>query len=123
MSCKKSLDELIVLVESLGFKVNWDKVAQPAEIMTFLGVKLNCVERSLSLPDNKLSELKSLLNVWVTQSKVTKKELQRMIGKLCWCARVVRGGQTVYEKFDQFIAKGKGVFSLCSHYFCCKIRH
>lgn len=35
-----------------------------------------------------------MLNVWLKKVKCTKKELQKLIGKLNWCARVVRGGRT-----------------------------
>jgi hypothetical protein len=41
LKCKKGLDCLIGLVESLGFEINWKKVEQPARIMVFLGVKID----------------------------------------------------------------------------------
>ena len=65
LECKRSLDLLTELVIGLGFKVNMDKVEQPAQLMTFLGVKIDTVKRTLALSDKKLKEVKLLLHSWL----------------------------------------------------------
>ena len=54
VECKAALACLVDLVQSLGFDVNWNKVEGPAPILSFLGVEINCVNRTLSLPAKKL---------------------------------------------------------------------
>jgi hypothetical protein len=105
--CKESLDYLVELVYGLGFGVNWDKVEQPSQQQTFLGVKIDCVKITLSLPDKKLAEVKLLLVSWLKKSKVTKRGLQQIIGKLSWCARVIRGGRTFVRNLINLLPRVK----------------
>jgi hypothetical protein len=105
--CQKGLDCLIEIVTGLGLVVNYNKVAYPDQIMSFLGVEINCISRTLALPPDKLSEVKLLLLSWVKKVKSTKRELQSLIGKLNWCARVVRGGRTFTRNLINLLCKVK----------------
>jgi hypothetical protein len=110
LECKRSLDMLTELVIGLGFKVNMDKVEQPAQVMTFLGVKIDTVKRTLALSDKKLKEVKLLLHSWLSKKRVTKKCLQQMIGNLSWCARVIRGGRTFTRNLINLLSHVKQAF-------------
>jgi len=46
------------------------------------------------LSPNKLNDVRVLIGKWSTKKRATKKDLQHLIGKLNWCARVVTGGRT-----------------------------
>jgi hypothetical protein len=92
--CQAALDMLISLIQDLGLHINWDKVSLPAQIMTFFGIEINTMDRTLSLPPKKLDEVRQLLTSWAGKRKCTKKQLQVLIGKLNWCSKVVRGGHT-----------------------------
>jgi hypothetical protein len=81
-------------VERLGLEINSDKVAAPAQQMTILGILIDCVSRTLALPEDKLSKLKTLLVTWSHKQKATKREIQSLVGKLNWAAKVVLGGRT-----------------------------
>lgn len=99
--CRANLNELILLLRSLGLSINWNKVCCPSTAITFLGVLIDCEARTLSLPRSKLSELKLLLSSWSGREKARKKDLQKLAGKLCWAARVIRGGGGPYfSKID-----------------------
>jgi hypothetical protein len=101
----QSLNTIVELVEGLGFTVNWQKVAGPARIVTFLGVEVNCNDRTLSLPQEKLCETRDLIQSWLGRKKATKKDLQRVIGKLNWCCRVIVGGRTFTRNLINLITK------------------
>jgi hypothetical protein len=103
--CALGLKTLVDVVTNLGFCVIWNKAAQPSQKMTFLGVCIDCVERTIYLPDDKLAEIKLLLKSWQHKKKATKQELQRLIGKLCWCGRVVRGGRTFTRNLINLLCK------------------
>ena len=96
--CQIAFELLLNTVQQLGFSVNWQKVEKPSQKMTFLGVDINSVKECLSLPMDKLNKLKTELNCWKLKCKATKKDLQRLIGKLNWAARVVRGGRTFLRR-------------------------
>ena len=89
--CHECLNELL---HGLDYVVNEDKTEGPSQIITFLCVSINCVNRTLSLPAKKLDETKELIRTWSFWSKCTKKELQCFIGRLNWCASVVHCGRT-----------------------------
>jgi hypothetical protein len=88
------MEVLSVLLVSLGFVINDQKREGPAETLTFLGVSIDCVRRTLSLPESKLHDMKILLDSWSGKEKCTKRELQKLLGSLNWCSRVIRGGRT-----------------------------
>ena len=103
--CAEALKTIVDLVESLGLSVNWQKVAGPARVVTFLGVEINCDNRTLSLPKDKLDETRQLIRSWLNKKKATKKDLQRVVGKLNWCCRVISGGRTFMRNLINLITK------------------
>ena len=48
--CEEALKTTIELIESLELTINWTIVDGPAQSLTFLGVEVNCKERTLALP-------------------------------------------------------------------------
>ena len=98
IQCKAAFDTLLTLLESLGFTVNWTKVVYPAQCLIFLGVEIDTVLCELRLSGDRVSELLSLLKGTSSKRKCTKLHLQRLLGKLNWAARVVRGGRTFLRR-------------------------
>ena len=80
------------MLEELGFTINENKVVEPCQELTFLGVKINTDKRTLALPDKKLNELRALVDKWALKRRATKLELQSLVCHLNWAAKVVRGG-------------------------------
>ena len=78
----------------MGLEINWEKVCQPSTRLSFLGVDIDCQKRTLALPLDKLQDVKDLVASSLTKKRFTKKDLQKVIGQLNWCARVVNGGCT-----------------------------
>jgi hypothetical protein len=93
-SCQLAFDCLIELLEELGLIVNQKKTCGPTRDMVYLGIRIDCVSRTLALPEKKFADLKVLIRSWDKRKKVTKLEVQTMVGKLNWAARVIRGGRT-----------------------------
>ena len=96
--CVEAYETLLSLLQKLGFKINWDKVASASQQMTFLGINICSVSRQLSLPQEKLEEIRTLLKTWECKKKATKHELMQLVGKLNWAARLVRGGRTFLRR-------------------------
>lgn len=74
--CQAAHDTLIRLMQRLGFVINFDKVVAPCQGLSFLGVFISSLDRTLSLPQDKLIKLKALLHDWQCKRKVTKRDLQ-----------------------------------------------
>ncbi len=103
--CQAAHDTLLQLLQRLGFSINFDKVVGPCQTLTFLGVEVSSVDRTLSLPLDKLHKLQDLLQDWQSKTKVTKRALQQLIGKLNWAARVIRGGRTFLRRLIDLSCK------------------
>ncbi len=105
--CQKAHNCLLQLLQELGFEINFDKVVPPCQGLTFLGVFVSSLNRTLSLPDSKVAELRDVLLSWSQKKKATKRELQQVIGKLAWAARVIRGGRTFLRRLIDLTCKLK----------------
>ena len=101
------LDKTINMLTKLGFEINWSKVEPPSQNISFLGVQIDTISRTLSLPESKLKQIKDLVCVWSLKKRASKKELQRFLGKLNWAARVVRGGRTFMRRLIDLMSKLK----------------
>ena len=71
--CWLDLDKTVNQLVCLGFDINWDKMEPPSQFMSFLGVQIDTITRTLSLPNKKFIELLALLQDWVHRKRVSKK--------------------------------------------------
>ena len=77
----------------LGVPLATDKAEGPTTKITYLGIDINSSNFTISLPSDKLSDLKSILTSWSTRHSCTKRELLSLIGKLSFAAKVVKPGR------------------------------
>ena len=83
-------DTLAWLLEDLGLQESKKKAVSPTTQITYLGVQFNSLTMQMSVPPEKLTEVKTEICRWVRKSTISKKELQSLLGKLFWVARVVK---------------------------------
>ena len=57
-ACQAAFEALLSLLKNLGFRINWSKVVHPTQRLVFLGVLIDTVQCTLSLPEDKLEALK-----------------------------------------------------------------
>ena len=93
-SCQEALDTAIPLCSRLGLPVAPEKIEGPTTSLTFLGIRLDSVTMSLSLPRDKLLSMKKLLNSWHNRRTASKHELQELLGHLNHAAAVVHPGKS-----------------------------
>ena len=96
--CQKAYDTLMNLLIQLGFEISLNKLVTPCQKLTFLGVEINSVAMTLSLPESKLDDLRSSIDEFRTRKRATKRQLQRLAGKLNWACKVVYGGRTFLRR-------------------------
>jgi hypothetical protein len=76
-------DSMIFLLEHLGFVLNHEKsVLEPSQQMRFLGVQINSVTMTLSVPEQKAQKLMDLCRWGKANPNMTALELSQIIGKL-----------------------------------------
>ena len=58
---------LVNLIESLGLPINQEKVSKPVQQLTCLGIDINAHTGVLSIPPEKISQIKTLCLQWATR--------------------------------------------------------
>ncbi len=92
--CSKTLNALINLLTELGFTINWKKVFPSTQLITFLGIEIDSVNQIIRLPNSKVCQLKTELTKWESIGKsASKRQLQQIIGKLSWAAKLIRAAR------------------------------
>ena len=78
----------------LGFHINYNKVEGPSQNLTFLGVGLDSMTMTLSIPPSKLIECDEIMSRFIAQRKVNKRKIQSLVGKLNWLSHLIYGGRS-----------------------------
>lgn len=88
--CLKAYNCLLDLLRHLGFTINWKKVVEPTQKLVFLGIEIDSVNMTLSMPQDKLCDLRNELSVFQLRKKASKRQLQQLVGKLNWASKMLR---------------------------------
>jgi hypothetical protein len=93
--CLVMLAVASALLADLGFTVNFKpgKTVLPARSQQFVGVVINTARMTLSLPADKLQSLLAAVSAILPRRTVSRRALQRLVGKMQWASRVVYGGR------------------------------
>ncbi len=89
-SATEAYNSLGNLLEDLGLKENKKKACPPSTVQVVLGVEINTVDLTVSISSERLVELRQLFVVWERKRKTSKRDLQSIIGKLCFVVKCVR---------------------------------
>ena len=73
----------------LGVPLAPVKVEGPARSLTFLSIILDCERLEARLPMDKLTNLRSLLASSINSRKISQRQLESLLGKLSFAARVI----------------------------------
>ena len=85
-------------LRDIGFSINEAKVVPPSLVVTFLGIVIDTVKRNLSVPTEKLNDILLHLNSFANKRKARKREVEKLVGRLNFAAKVVRGGRTFLRR-------------------------
>ena len=81
------------LLSDLGLQESVKKAEAPSTRITYLGVQFDSVSMTMSVPPEKITEIKAEIGLWLRKSTITKRDLQSLLGKLFWVAKVVRNAR------------------------------
>ena len=96
--CQAAFDTLRNLLQSLGFELSPSKVVLPCQRLVFLGIFIDAIKLTLSLPAVKLAELRSAITTFTQRKHASKRQLQQLAGRLNWACKVVFGGRTFLRR-------------------------
>ena len=74
--CKEKYDVLLALLPELGFTISRQKLVPPTQHLTFLGVQLDTLTCTTTLPPEKLKEFQTLVAQFRNKHRASKHQLQ-----------------------------------------------
>ena len=110
--CEKSLGIIVRTSESCGFNVQYKKLAGPSKKLEFLGICIDTVRKELSISEARLNDILQELEKWLSKSHATKRQILSIIGKLQFCAKVVRSGVMFIRRLIQCSKKLKNLHNV-----------
>ena len=89
---EKALDayrDIITLTEELGLRLAPKKCTPPSKEIEWLGFRLSVTDMSVTIPADKLDQVLDDCAAWMKKRSATRKEVQRLAGRLQHIARCV----------------------------------
>ncbi len=97
-SCQQSIDIFNQTARLAGFTLQDAKCTAATQVIEFLGIEINTVLGTLSITEQRMSEITEELLAWQDKKVCTKRELLSIIGRLAFASRVVRAGRTFLRR-------------------------
>ena len=94
-------DALVALEEEcdqLGVPLAPEKKEGPSTAITFLGIRVDTGNGTLSLPPDKLARLREEIDRWLSRRTCRKRELESLVGTLQYAAKVIKPGRSFVRR-------------------------
>ena len=79
--------------QRLNIPIAEDKIAGPAPQVPYLGIDIDTENFTISIPHDKITETMSKMYIWCTRRTCTQVQLQSLVGKFTFFAKVIRAGR------------------------------
>ena len=90
-------------LKNFGLKEALNKTVAPCTVMIFLGIEVNTVTLTISIPKEKWDEIMQLLSKWSEKQCASLKETQKLCGLLNFACRCVRAGRVYLSRILNFL--------------------
>ena len=81
---------LLSLLHDLELEVNEKKLVPPTSRAICLGIEIDACNKTLSIPVEKLEQIKNMCNTWTLKNRTTKTQLQSLLGSLLYITKCVK---------------------------------
>ena len=78
------------LLVELGLEISPKKLVPPSTSVTCLGILINSIQKTISIPPEKLAEINQLCIQWSTKIYYGKRDLQSLLGSLLYVSKCVK---------------------------------
>ena len=72
------------LLGELGLDISMKKLVPPSTAVTCLGISVDSVQKTISIPSDKLAEIIQLCADWNSETYCSKSDLQSLLGSLLY---------------------------------------
>ena len=98
-----SYDTLINLLHELGLEISESKLVSPTSRAVCLGIEIDTVNRTLRIPDAKLQEIMNICKSFESKTKVTKNQLQSLLGSFLYITKCVKPARYFLNRMLQLL--------------------
>ena len=96
-----SFKYLCELLEQLGLTISTKKLVPPTTTVTCLGVQINTIDGTISVPPDKLRKIIELCFSWESKTRVRKRDLQSLLGSLMHITKCVKSSRPFLNRMLQ----------------------
>ena len=89
----QSFNTLLKILQELGLEISQSKLVAPTTNVICLGIEINTVNHTLKIPSDKLTEIQMLCKKFALKNKVTKNQLQSLLGSLLYITKCIKPAQ------------------------------
>ena len=104
----QAYNTLTWLLQQLNIWEATSKACLPTTCLTFLGIRCDSIEFTLTITPDRLLEIGLLLDTWLTKSAATLREVQSLAGKLNFLCVTVRSGRVFMSRILDLLKRFKG---------------
>ena len=94
---------LLALLQELGLEIRSTNLIKPTTSAIFLGIEIDSVNRTLKIPDDKLTQTQQICKEYVSKSRVTKNQYQSLLGSLLYIAKCVKPARFFLNRMLQLL--------------------
>lgn len=105
--CLLAYNTLISLLRSLGLMINWKKVCDPCQRLTFLGVVIDTAAGVVALEEERVQQLQQQLDNCRERTRMSRRQLESLAGRLSWASHVIPWGRSHLRPLFDTISKLK----------------
>ena len=91
------------VLHSIGLKEAVEKTVRPCTCMTFLGIEVNSITMTISIPADKWSEIQVVIDEWLKKNFSTLNEVQKLAGLLNFACKCVKSGRVYLSRILNFL--------------------
>ena len=99
----KSYQFLLNLLQQLGLDISSKKLHPPSTQAVCLGILFNTVDRTISIPPEKLQEIIDMCKNWSKNATCTKNKLQSLLGSLLYVSKCVKPARVFLNRMLQVL--------------------
>ena len=94
---------LLSLLQDLGLEISQKKLVPPSMEVVCLGILINTVNKTISIPSEKLQEIKNMCETWKHKKSCTRTQLQSLLGSLLYITKCVRPARSFLNRMLQVL--------------------
>ena len=94
---------LLSLLQDLGLEISKSKLVEPSTQVVCLGILVDTVNRTISVPPDKLQDIRHICKSWVYRKTCTKNQFQSLLGSLLYITKCIKPARFFLNRMLQIL--------------------